>query len=87
MVQFGILAETFHHPSLSTYTDNVRLLEGLCAHEIISQHTADNLKAAYCAYRNMGHKQVLQGDKAVIDEAEVTDLRTHVEQIWQEIME
>ncbi len=87
MVQFGILAETFHHPSLSTYTDNVRLLEGLCAHEIISQHTADTLKAAYCAYRNMGHKQVLQGDKAVIDEAEVTDLRTHVEQIWQEIME
>ncbi len=87
MVQFGILAEAAEHPSLTTYTDNVRLLEGLQAHGIISQHAADTLKVAYCAYRDRGHKQVLQGDKAVIAETEVTDLRVQVEQIWQEIME
>lgn len=87
MVQFGILAEAAEHPSLTTYTDNVRLLEGLNTQGIISQHTADTLKAAYCTYRDMGHKQVLQGDTAIIDEAEVADLRTQVEAIWQEIME
>ncbi|MDP3838264.1 MAG: bifunctional [glutamate--ammonia ligase]-adenylyl-L-tyrosine phosphorylase/[glutamate--ammonia-ligase] adenylyltransferase, partial [Methylococcales bacterium] len=87
MVQFCILAEAAEHPSLTTYTDNVRLLEGLNTQGIISQHTADVLKAAYCTYRDMGHKQVLQGDTAVIDEAEVADLRTQVEAIWQEIME
>jgi glutamate-ammonia-ligase adenylyltransferase len=86
MVQFGILAEAADHPTLTTYTDNVRLLEGLAAHNIISQHTADTLKAAYCAYRDIGHKQVLQGDTVVIDEDEVTELRTQVEQIWQVIM-
>jgi glutamate-ammonia-ligase adenylyltransferase len=86
MVQFGILANAFYHPALTTYTDNVRLLEGLQAHGIIKQHTADTLKAAYCAYRDIGHKQVLQGDTAVIDEAEVADLRTQVEQIWQTII-
>lgn len=86
MVQFGILAEAAEHPALTTYTDNVRLLEGLHAHGIIAQHIADTLKAAYCAYRDIGHKQVLQGDKAVIDEDEVADLRTQVEQIWQGIM-
>jgi glutamate-ammonia-ligase adenylyltransferase len=87
MVQFGILAEAFQYPSLTTYTDNVRLLEGLQAHGIISKHTADTLKTAYCAYRDLGHKQVLQGDTVVIDEAEVADLRTQVEQIWQAMME
>lgn len=86
MVQFGILAEAADHPTLTTYTDNVRLLEGLAAHDIISQHTANTLKAAYCAYRDIGHKQVLQGDTVVIDEDEVTELRTQVEQIWQVIM-
>jgi glutamate-ammonia-ligase adenylyltransferase len=87
MVQYSILAEAATHPSLTTYTDNVRLLEGLAHHNIISQHTATTLKAAYCAYRDMGHKQVLQGDTAVIDEAEVADLRVRVEQIWLIIME
>ncbi|MFI3187975.1 bifunctional glutamine synthetase adenylyltransferase/deadenyltransferase [Crenothrix sp. D3] len=86
MVQFGILAEAADHPTLTTYTDNVRLLEGLAAHNIISQHTADTLKAAYCAYRDIGHKQVLQGDTVVIDEDEVAELHTQVEQIWQVIM-
>ncbi len=87
MVQYSILAEAAAHPSLTTYTDNVRLLEGLAAHNIISLQTANTLKAAYCAYRDMGHKQVLQGDTAIIDESEVADLRVRVEQIWQTIME
>ncbi len=87
MVQFGILAYAAEHPALTTYTDNVRLLEGLARHGIITQHTADTLKAAYCAYRDVGHKQVLQGDTAVIDETEVADLRIQVEEIWQTIME
>jgi glutamate-ammonia-ligase adenylyltransferase len=86
MVQFGILANAAEYPALSTYTDNVRLLEGLQAQSIISQHTADTLKAAYCAYRDIGHKQVLQGDKAIIDESQVTELHSQVERIWQEIM-
>jgi glutamate-ammonia-ligase adenylyltransferase len=87
MVQFGILAEAAEHPALSTYTDNVRLLEGLQEQGIISPYIADTLKAAYCAYRDMGHKQVLQGDKAIIDEHRVTYLHVQVEQIWREIME
>ena len=87
MVQFAILAEAASHSTLTTYTDNVRLLEGLCEQGLITQETADTLKQAYLTYRDRGHKQVLQGDKAVIDEAEVADLRTQVESIWQAMME
>jgi [glutamine synthetase] adenylyltransferase / [glutamine synthetase]-adenylyl-L-tyrosine phosphorylase len=87
MVQFSILAEAANHPSLTTYTDNVRLLEGLNEQGLMTKETADTLKHAYLTYRNMGHKQVLQGDIAVIDDSEVAQLRSQVEQIWQEIME
>ncbi|MDO9104739.1 MAG: bifunctional [glutamate--ammonia ligase]-adenylyl-L-tyrosine phosphorylase/[glutamate--ammonia-ligase] adenylyltransferase [Methylovulum sp.] len=87
IVQFGVLALTATHPSLAVYTDNVRLLESLEAQGFIAHETAATLKAAYCAYRDYGHKQVLQGDTVVIDEADVTETRARVEHIWCELME
>jgi glutamate-ammonia-ligase adenylyltransferase len=87
IVQYAILANACEHPSLSTYTDNVRLLESLSEQNIIPLATANALKHAYCFYRNLGHKQVLQGDKAIINEDEVADLRLQVESIWLSIME
>ena len=65
----------------------MRLLESLSEQNIIPLATANVLKHAYCFYRNLGHKQVLQGDKAIINEEEVADLRLQVESIWQTIME
>lgn len=87
IVQFGVLAKAPENPALTTYTDNIRLLEGLQAQGFISPDTAQILKTAYCTYRDYGHKLVLQGDKAIIDEAEVTQIRIQVEQIWRNIME
>jgi [glutamine synthetase] adenylyltransferase / [glutamine synthetase]-adenylyl-L-tyrosine phosphorylase len=87
IVQFGVLANAAKHAALTTYTDNVRLLEGLAEQGFISQSEAETLKTAYCTYRDYGHKQVLQGDKAVVDEIEVDGLRKQVEGIWHKIME
>lgn len=87
IVQFGVLALAAKHPALATYTDNVRLLEGLEAQGFMPKATAATLKAAYCTYRDYGHKQVLQGDRAIIEDAEVAEIRAQVEQIWREIME
>lgn len=87
IVQFGVLANAAKHATLTTYTDNVRLLEGLTEHGFIYPIDAENLRTAYCTYRDVGHKQVLQGDKAVIDEIEVDWLRKQVEGIWHKVME
>jgi len=87
IVQFGVLALAAKHPSLTTYTDNVRLLEGLDAQGFMPHATAATLKTAYCAYRDYGHKQVLQGDRAIIDETDVAEIKARIEQIWHEIME
>lgn len=87
IVQFGVLAETAKHPALSTYTDNVRLLEGLSTRGFISETDAATLKSAYCSYRDYGHHQVLQGQSATVDNQEFSKLRSQVEQIWQTFME
>ncbi len=87
IVQFGVLANAAKQAALTTYTDNVRLLEGLAAYGFISQNEAATLKSAYCTYRDSGHKQVLQGDKALIDVAAVSGLRELVEGIWGRVFE
>jgi glutamate-ammonia-ligase adenylyltransferase len=86
LVQFGILDQANKFPDLTTYTDNVRLLEALAGAGFISKENADLLKAAYCAYRDYGHKLVLQGDRAVIDQTEVAALSRQVERLWHEYM-
>ncbi len=87
IVQFGVLARAAKNEALTTYTDNVRLLEGLQADGFMSKAESETLKAAYCTYRDYGHKLVLQGERAVINEAEVAEMSKQIEQIWHEFME
>ena len=87
IVQFGILAETAQHPSLTTYTDNVRLLEGLAAQGFMSSEDAALLKKAYCSYRDYGHHQVLKGESTTANDADFKELRAEVDAIWQRFME
>ena len=87
IVQFGVLAETANNHSLATYTDNVRLLEGLAEHGFISSEDSVLLKKAYCSYRDYGHHQVLQGESATASDAEFTELRAQVDRIWHAFIE
>ncbi len=87
IVQFGVLAETAKNPALATYTDNVRLLEGLKQHGFINEADAAILKQAYCSYRDYGHHQVLQGHSATAHGDEFVELRAEVERIWHAFME
>ena len=63
------------------------MLEGLQEDGFISKTEADTLKTAYCTYRDTGHKLVLQGERAIVNEAEVVEMSKQVEQIWQDFME
>ncbi|MBM4206745.1 MAG: bifunctional [glutamate--ammonia ligase]-adenylyl-L-tyrosine phosphorylase/[glutamate--ammonia-ligase] adenylyltransferase [Gammaproteobacteria bacterium] len=86
LVQFLILSNAEKFGELTEFTDNVRQLEGLARHGILSQADALTLKTAFCTYRDIGHKQVLQGDKAVIDESEVHNLWEQVQGVWIRVM-
>jgi glutamate-ammonia-ligase adenylyltransferase len=87
MVQFGVLANAAKSADLTIFTDNVRLLESLQMQNVISETDANVLKNAYCAYRDAGHKRVLQGDNAIIEAGNFVGLREQVSQIWQKKME
>jgi glutamate-ammonia-ligase adenylyltransferase len=87
IVQFGVLDQAAKNVALTTYTDNVRLLDGLQQLGFISKDHAKMLKAAYCMYRDVGHKLVLQGERALINADELRELSKQVEQIWQDFME
>ena len=87
IVQFLILANAANISKLTEFTDNVRQLEDLARHGIISQFDADTLKTAFCNYRDIGHKQVLQGDKVSIDVGVVSGLREQVEGIWDRVFD
>jgi glutamate-ammonia-ligase adenylyltransferase len=86
IVQFAVLAQSACYPDLTTYTDNIRLIEALAIHGFFSNEQAQQLKAAYCLYRDVGHEQVLQGEKAVADETRFTEQRAFVEKLWTDIM-
>ncbi len=87
IVQFGVLARAAKNETLTTYTDNVRLLEGLQEDGFMSKTEAETLKAAYCIYRDTGHKLVLQGERALINEAEVVEMSKQIEKVWHDFME
>ncbi|MGR8998656.1 MAG: bifunctional [glutamate--ammonia ligase]-adenylyl-L-tyrosine phosphorylase/[glutamate--ammonia-ligase] adenylyltransferase [Gammaproteobacteria bacterium] len=87
IVQFGVLARAAKNETLTTYTDNVRLLEGLQEDGFMTKTEAETLKAAYCTYRDYGHKLVLQRGRAVINEDEIVETSKQIERIWHEFME
>ncbi len=87
IVQFGVLARAAKNNTLTTYTDNVRLLDALQEDGFISKTNAETLRAAYCTYRDMGHKLILQGERTLVNTAEVLELSNKVGQIWNDFME
>lgn len=86
IVQFYILAWASHCPELVTFTDNVHLLDGLREHSFVLEDDAQTLQKAYCTFRDRGHREILQGNKAVTEAVEFDELREQVLQIWKQTM-
>ncbi len=82
IVQFMVLAHAANFPALTAYTDNIRILASLADYGLLPEADAEKLADAYCTYRDLGHKLVLQGSKAVLDEAEVTEHKHTVMRVW-----
>ncbi len=86
IVQFCILAWSEKHPELTQFTDNIRLLDSLAEQDLLSQEHAGILKHAYCVFRDRGHKETLQGNKALVMQGELVELRKQVVAIWKVLM-
>ncbi|MFO1417662.1 MAG: bifunctional [glutamate--ammonia ligase]-adenylyl-L-tyrosine phosphorylase/[glutamate--ammonia-ligase] adenylyltransferase, partial [Methylotetracoccus sp.] len=86
LVQFLVLAYARQHPELIRWTDTIRMLEGLRNVGQLSASDVDQLRTAYCRFRELGHHQALQERPAVVPVSEESELRESVGHIWQRIM-
>lgn len=82
MVQYGVLRWAHLHPGLTTYTDNVRLLENLAAQDLMSAQDAGLLREAYLAFRSATHTQSLKNEPACVPQDQFQELRAGVRAIW-----
>ncbi|MEN8132712.1 MAG: bifunctional [glutamate--ammonia ligase]-adenylyl-L-tyrosine phosphorylase/[glutamate--ammonia-ligase] adenylyltransferase [Pseudomonadota bacterium] len=87
MVQYGVLAHAHDYPSLTEFTDNIRLLDTLERCSLMSAEDAQSLRDIYRLFRDKVHSLSLQGEASVADVAEFVQERARVKQLWQEMME
>jgi glutamate-ammonia-ligase adenylyltransferase len=90
MVQFGVLNWAHKIPTLTDYTDNIRLLESFTQQrmepDFLSADDAAFLADAYRRYRAEVHRLALQDQKAVVADDQFIAERRRVTQLWQAVM-
>jgi glutamate-ammonia-ligase adenylyltransferase len=87
MVQYCVLAHAHQYPSLSEFTDNIRILDGLAACGLLASNHARFLQDTYRSFRDRVHALSLQGKEAIVDAAEFREQRAGIKRLWQEMME
>lgn len=86
MTQFNVLAYAHEHPSLTEFTDNIRILEGVEACGLMSADEAESLREAYISFRSVGHSLTLQGRSSEIADDELRESRDLVATSWDKMM-
>lgn len=87
MVQYAVLRWSCEHPSLTDWTDNVRLLDSLARLELLPGEAAGDLAAAYRTLRAAYHRSALQEQPTSVPETELRAERARVRELWQALME
>ncbi|MCY4150157.1 MAG: bifunctional [glutamate--ammonia ligase]-adenylyl-L-tyrosine phosphorylase/[glutamate--ammonia-ligase] adenylyltransferase [Gammaproteobacteria bacterium] len=85
MVQFIVLAFANQHPELTTYSDNIRILEIAGDCEVLDRDDADQLTWAYTALRAQMHQHMM--DMTHLDEDLMKSYRETVNCIWEQLFD
>ncbi len=86
LVQYWVLANCNKIDSLTTWSDNIRILEQLANENIISKSTSEALGDAYLSYRNTSHRLALQQRERLENASEFKLQRDTVRAIWEETL-
>jgi glutamate-ammonia-ligase adenylyltransferase len=86
MVQYAVLAWAHQHPSLTRWTDNIRILETLADTGLMEAATAQALTEAYKAFRAQAHRLALQQQAGVVDASLFEPLRQQVLAQWRTLL-
>jgi [glutamine synthetase] adenylyltransferase / [glutamine synthetase]-adenylyl-L-tyrosine phosphorylase len=87
MVQYLVLLHGAKHPGLAENIGNIGLLERCAELGLIDSATmAEAVAAAYREYRRLIHHTKLQGQDAIVEDAELLPQRTVVKALWQQLL-
>ena len=87
MVQFMVLAWGHAHPSLTRWSDNIRILESLAESGLLNLADAEALTEAYKGYRASAHLLSLRREPLVVPDAQFAVQRSMVCDIWRRLMQ
>ncbi len=86
MVQYLVLREASKYPGMLAWSDNIRLLNGLAQHGVLTAERADMLANAYRGFRAVNHRNVLREESGLVAADELLEDRTAVRELWQSMM-
>ena len=82
IVQYLILANSHHYPELIRWSDNIRQLESLRQHGLLSNTQENELATTYRTLRNQIHALALQEQKAIVPATKFKQERAVVRRYW-----
>ncbi len=86
IVQYLILAHANQHPELIRWSDNIRQLESLRQHELLTKVQEEALATTYRTLRNKIHALALQEQKAVVPLTTFEQEFTTVRHYWADLI-
>ncbi len=86
LAQFAVLAYSHEYPSLTKWSDNVRIFEELALLDIWSAQICQDLTDAYLRIRAATHQLALSEQSLLVDEGLWTQTRALVQEQWQRLM-
>jgi glutamate-ammonia-ligase adenylyltransferase len=82
MVQYMVLAWAHKYPSLTMYSDNIRILEMMEQCQLLDSESVQGLMDAYKAYRSIAHRLSLQQQPNEISADKFVRERSVVRKVW-----
>jgi len=86
IAQYLVLANSHQYPTLTAYSDNVRIFEAAATLSLISSEQSTALIDIYCEYRNTGHRLALKNDENFVTSEHFVAQRASVQKIWQSLL-
>jgi glutamate-ammonia-ligase adenylyltransferase len=87
MVQYTVLAWAHKYPSLTLYSDNIRILETMKDCQLLDSESVQGLIEAYKAYRSIAHRLSLQQQPTVISDDKFVQERSVVRKVWSQFFD
>ncbi|WP_157980743.1 bifunctional [glutamate--ammonia ligase]-adenylyl-L-tyrosine phosphorylase/[glutamate--ammonia-ligase] adenylyltransferase [Aliidiomarina taiwanensis] len=85
MTQYLVLSQSFHHPSLTDFPDNIRVLTKAAAAGLLAEEQVSGLITAYTKFREEAHRLSL-AEQGSVSPKSFTPERKLVQKLWLQLL-